>query len=128
MGLNAYEIGMVVLLCEVVLMSVILYFLELSSDKFRITRYLMNRSEQIQTSIAKRAWIGHLMKYGWIAPLVITAIPFMGGVWSGMAVSKVMNLSVKKSLWSVGAGAVFGCLIFVLAALGLVNLVDLSTA
>ena len=127
MGLSAYEIGVVVLLCEVVLMSVILYMIEYSADRFRLTCYLRNRSEKVQTNMEERVWVSRLMKIGWLAPLVITAVPFMGGVWSGMALSKVMGLSLRKSLWSVGMGAVVGCAIFVLTALGVLSLVDLST-
>lgn len=127
MGLNAYQIGVVVLLCEVALMSAIMYLIEKSTGKFKWTHFLKDRSERVQSNMENRKWIARLMRIGWLAPLVITAIPFMGGVWSGMALSRIMGLSIKQSLWSVGVGAVFGCLVFVLASLGVLSLVDFST-
>ena len=68
-----------------------------------------------------------LINLGWLGPLTITALPFTGGVWSGMALSRVMGLSHKKTLFAVSLGAVIGCLVFALAALGVLSIIDFST-
>jgi len=66
------------------------------------------------------------MQIGWLGPLVITAIPFGGGVWTGMSLARVMNLPGKQTQLAVGVGTVIGCLIFVLASLGILSLVDVA--
>jgi threonine/homoserine/homoserine lactone efflux protein len=38
----------------------------------------------------------------------------------------VMNLSSRQTSWAVGVGVILGCLIFVLAALGILSIVEIS--
>ena len=127
-GLSVYEIGIVVVLSEFVLMVVINHIFDLSFEKFKWAMYLRNRSERIQTHLNKGKWTARLMRIGWLGPLAITALPFSGGVWTGTSLARVMNLSNRQTLWAVGVGAVLGCLIFVLASLGILNMVEISEA
>lgn len=124
-GLSAYEIGIVVVLSEFVLMAIINHIFDLSFEKFKWAIYLRERSESIQARLNKRKWTAWLMSVGWLGPLAITALPFGGGVWTGTSLARVMNLSNRQTMLAVGMGAVLGCLIFVLAALGILTVVDL---
>jgi len=125
-GLSAYEIGIVVVLSEFVLMAIINHLFDLSFEKFKWAIYLRARSERIQSHLGKSRWTSWLMSIGWLGPLVITALPFGGGVWTGTSLARVMNLSSRQTMVSVGVGAVLGCLIFVLASLGILSIVELS--
>ncbi len=125
-GLSAYEIGIVVVLSEFVLMAIINHIFDLSFEKFKWAIYLRERSERIQAHLAKSKWTSWLMTIGWVGPLAITALPFGGGVWTGTSLARVMNLSNRQTIFAVGLGAVLGCLIFVLASLGILSIVELS--
>lgn len=119
MGLNAWEIGIIVILSDFVLMAFINHMFDLSFAKFKWAIYLQKHSRRIQDRLSKRRWTAGLMKIGWLGPLTITTIPFGGGVWTGISLARVMNLSSRQTSWAVGVGVILGCLIFVLAALGI---------
>ncbi len=126
LGLNAWEIGIVVILSDFVLMVFINHMFDLSVEKFKWAMYLQERSLRIQDRLSQRKWTAGLMKIGWLGPLAITTIPFGGGVWTGISLARVMNLSSKQTSLAVGLGVILGCLIFVLAALGILSIVEIS--
>ncbi|NQV15624.1 small multi-drug export protein [bacterium] len=125
LGLTAYQIGVVVVISEFVLMAIVNHIFDLSYDRFRWAIYLRERSERIQVHLKKGKWSSRLLRIGWMGPLTVTALPFAGGVWSGMALARLMVLSSRQTMWSVGIGAVLGCLIFVLAAIGILSIVEI---
>ena len=126
LGLNAWEIGIIVILSDFVLMAALNHMFDLSFNKFKWAMYLQERSRRIQDRLSKREWTARLMKIGWLGPLAITTIPFGGGVWTGLSLARVMNLSSKQTRLAVGLGVILGCLIFVLAALGILSIVEIS--
>jgi len=126
LGLTAWEIGLVVILSDFVLMAVIDRLLVLSIQTFSWGHYLTDRTQRIQERLGRRKWTASLMKLGWLGPLVITTVPFGGGVWTGTALARIMHLSKKQTILSVGVGVILGCLIFVLAALGILSMVEIS--
>jgi uncharacterized membrane protein len=128
MGLTAWEIGIIVILSDFVLMVFITHMFDLSVEKFKWANYLQERSQKIQTRLGQRKWTGELMKIGWLGPLAITTLPFGGGVWTGLSLARVMNLPRRQTNLAVGVGVVLGCLIFVLAALGILSVVDIAEA
>ena len=128
MGLNAWEIGIIVIISDFVLMAFINHLFDLSFEKFRWARYLQKRSSRIQDRLNQRRWTSGLMKIGWLGPLIMTTIPFGGGVWTGISLARVMNLSSRQSSLAVGVGVILGCLIFVLAALGFLSIVEITGA
>ncbi len=128
LGITAYEIAVIVLICEFVLMAFVHQLFEHSLAHFRWTHYLTERFERMQVHLKQGKWTSRLIRIGWLGPLFITALPFSGGVWTGMALSRVMTLSTRQTLWAVGVGAIFGCCIFLLAALGILTIVDLPQA
>jgi len=126
MGLTAYEIGVIVILSDFLLMAVINHMFDLSFERFKWAIYLRKRSVQVQLHLEKRNWTAWLMNIGWLGPLAITTLPFAGGVWTGTSLARVMNLSKRQSNVSVGLGIILGCWIFVLAALGILSLVTFA--
>ncbi len=128
LGMTAYEIALIVVISEFVLMAFVHRLFGVSFEHFRWAKYLNQRFERIQDHLKQGKWTSRLIHIGWFGPLFITALPFSGGVWTGMALSRVMSLSTRKTVWSVGAGAVIGCGIFLLAALGILTIVDLPPA
>ncbi len=126
--MSAYEITVIVLICEFVLMAFVHCLFDLSFRRFRWANYLNERLEKMQIHLKQGKWTSRLLQIGWLGPLFITALPFSGGVWTGMALSHVMTFSNRQTLWSVGAGAILGCLIFLLAALGILTIVEIPSA
>ncbi len=127
LGFNAWEIGIIVILSDFVLMIFINHLVDLSFEKFKWAMYLRKHSERIQERLNKGKWTAGLMKIGWLGPLIITTVPFGGGVWTGISLARIMNMSDRKSSLAVGVGVILGCLIFVLATLGFLSFVDIST-
>lgn len=128
LGISAYEIAVIVVICEFGLIVFIHCLFTLSLGRFRWTQFLSDHFDRIQIHLKEGKWTSRFLKIGWFGPLFITAVPFSGGVWTGMALSKVMNLPNKQTLWSVSVGAVIGCAIFLLAALGILTIVDFPQA
>ena len=125
LGISAYEIAIIVVICEFILIAFIHILFDLSVERFRWANFLNDRFKNMQIHLRQGNWTSRLVQIGWLGPLLITAIPFSGGVWTGMALSRVMTLSNKQTFWSVGIGAVLGCAIFLLAALGVLTIIDL---
>ncbi len=125
MGLSVLNISLAVILCEFTLMVAVDFIFELSFDKFRWARYLKDWSERVQAHLQKGRWTSKLLKLGWLGPMTITAMPFAGGVWTGMALARALSLPRRTTIWVVGIGAILGCGIFALAALGILTLVDI---
>ncbi|MCF7824054.1 MAG: small multi-drug export protein [Candidatus Marinimicrobia bacterium] len=121
------EISIIVVICEFILIAVVEFLFTWSLDRFNWTRALKERSERFQEKLKTGAWSAQLIQLGWLGPLIITAIPFSGGVWTGMALARVMVLSTRKTIWAVGIGAVLGCSIYTLAALGFVSIVEIPS-
>jgi len=128
LGISVYEIAVIVIICEFVLIAFVHLLFDLSSERFRWASYLNDRFKNMQIRLKQRSWTSRLVQIGWLAPLLITAIPFSGGVWTGLALSRVMDLSNKQAFWSVSIGTVFGCGIFLLTALGVLTIIDLPQA
>lgn len=123
LGMTAYEIGVIVILSDFLLMAVLNHIFDFSFEKFKWATYLRKRSEQIQFQLEKRKWTAWLIKIGWLGPLTVTTLPFAGGVWTGTSLARVMNLSSRQTNVSVGLGIILGCWIFVLAAMGILSFV-----
>lgn len=126
--MSAYEITVIVLICEFALMAFVHRLFDLSLKQFRWASYLTERFEKIQAHLKRGKWTSRLVQIGWLGPLFITALPFSGGVWTGMALSRVMTLSNRRTMWAVGSGAVLGCTLFLLAALGILTIVEIPSA
>lgn len=126
MGLSVLNISLAVLLCEFMLIAAVDILFNVSFDKFKWAIWLKERSERVQNRLEKRPWTSKLLAFGWMGPLAITAMPFAGGVWTGMAFARILALPHRTTIWVVSIGAVLGCSIFALAALGILSLVDLQ--
>ena len=126
MGLSVWSIALIIILCDLFLMAVVDWLYTHSVDRFPWTQSILARSRRIQDRLMEGGWSQRLLKLGWMAPLVITSTPFAGGVWTGMAMARLLHLSHTKTLFSVGLGVIVGCGIFALAALGLTSWVTFS--
>jgi len=83
---------------------------------------LQRKAIRIEQKLKTSNLADKIIKIGKAGTLIITAIPFAGGVWSGMALSKILQLDTKQAYWLTGIGVVIGCAIFLLAAKGFINL------
>lgn len=127
MEFSILEISLLIILSDLVLMFLVDMIFSRSVDKLTLFQNIRSKSERFQERMKGHRLSTALISLGWLGPLTITAIPFAGGVWSGMALSRIMGLSHKKTLFAVSLGAVIGCLIFALAALGVLSIIDFST-
>ena len=125
MGLSVLNISIAVIICEFTLIAMVDFIFTLSFDHFKWAQWLKRRSESLQSRLERRKWTARLLKLGWLGPLTITAMPFAGGVWTGMALARALALPHRTSIWVVAIGAILGCSIFALAALGILSLVQL---
>lgn len=125
MGLSVLNIAIAVIICEFTLIIAVDVLFSFAFDRIKWAQWLKERLERVQERLQKRSWTAPLVKLGWLGPLTITAMPFAGGVWTGMAFARILTLSHRTTLWVVSIGALLGCAIFALAALGILSLVNL---
>lgn len=113
------------ILCEFVLMAILDFMISFSSSRFQWVYWLKDHYRRVQSRLERSRWNSLLLKLGWLGPLTITALPFAGGVWSGMAFARLLSISRKKTIVLVGVGAILGCALFAMAALGILTLVEI---
>jgi uncharacterized membrane protein len=123
---GVWEISIIVILSEFALMFAVDLIFVKSIDRLSFLHRVRSKSERFQERMKERRMTSALVNLGWLGPFIITALPFTGGVWSGMALSRIMALSHKKMLLAVSCGAVIGCLIFALAALGVLSIIEFN--
>ena len=120
--MNLYIVSLVVILCDLVLMFLVGNMLRITSIKVFPFTLLQREAVNREDKLKKSKFVSRILKIGKLSPLIITSIPFSGGVWSGMLLSKILKLSKAEAYWQVSIGSVIGCFIFLLAAMGLINI------
>lgn len=120
--LNIYIVSIVIIACDMVLMFLIGSLFQITLKRFLPVKLFQWQTTIKENKLKKSRWTQKITRFGKISPLVLTAIPFAGGVWSGMALSKILHLNNKDTYWLVSIGSIIGCAIFLLAALGLIKL------
>jgi uncharacterized membrane protein len=122
LGLDLYLISGVVIATDLILMILLDGMLHLSRQRFQILHLIHLKLQKWQNNLENSALGKRILPIGKVGTLILTATPFSGGVWTGMAVSRILTLQHHETFWLVGIGSVVGCGIFLLAALGLVQL------
>lgn len=120
--MNLYIVSLVIILCDLVLMFLVARLFRVTTKHVFPFTLLQREAVNREDKLKKSKFAGRILKIGRFSPLIITAIPFSGGVWSGMLLSGILKLADKEAYWQVAIGSVIGCYIFLLAALGLINL------
>ncbi|OIO66389.1 MAG: hypothetical protein AUJ47_01460 [Candidatus Marinimicrobia bacterium CG1_02_48_14] len=126
LGYTAYGVALIVILCDLALMFVVYQIFSASFAKLKWIQNLRYRFESGQAWLAGGRWTRKLIPLGWLGVVAITATPFAGGVWTGIALSRTLAMNAKQTYWAVGLGSVIGCAIFLFAALGVMHLVRLG--
>lgn len=125
-GYTAYSVALIVIICDLGLMFVVYQIFSASVAKLKWIRHLRLRFESVQMWLAEGRWTRKLMPVGWLGVVAVTATPFAGGVWTGIALSRTLAMNAKQTYWAVGLGSVIGCAIFLFAALGVMHLVHFA--
>jgi len=122
-GLNLYTITGLVIITDLVLML----FIEkvISSGVRKLEKFDFVKQKKINlkhflTDTKIGIYLQHLGKLG---VLIITALPFAGGVWSGAALSKIVNLSRPIVIILLTIGVIVGASIFHFGSLGLIAVI-----
>jgi uncharacterized membrane protein len=122
LGLNLYLIASVVIITDLILMLLLEEMITYSGQRFKYLRMIHIKLRKWQNYLEHSALGKKILPIGKAGTLILTATPFSGGVWTGLAVSRILTLRTNETLWLVGAGSIIGCGIFLLAAMGLVQL------
>ncbi|MCB0282585.1 MAG: small multi-drug export protein [Calditrichaeota bacterium] len=120
--MNLYIVSLVIIMCDLVLMLFVARLLSVTTKHVFPFTLLQREAVNREDKLKKSKLVARILKIGKLSPLIITAIPFSGGVWSGMLLSRILKLADKDAYWQVAIGSVIGCYIFLLAAMGLINL------
>ncbi len=121
--MNLFIVSTVIILGDLVLMVVINKLFQTTVNRVFPFTILQHKAANVEQKLKESNLADKIAKIGKAGTLIITAIPFAGGVWSGVALSKILQLENKQTFWLVGLGSVIGCLIFLLAAEGFINLI-----
>lgn len=121
--MNLYMVSIVIILSDLFLMVFIVKLFQATVNRVFPFTILQRKAIRIEQKLKTSNLAEKIIKIGKAGTLIITAIPFAGGVWSGMVLSKILQLDNKQTYWLVGIGAIIGCLIFLLASKGFINFV-----
>lgn len=121
-NMNLYIVSIVIIISDIILMFLVGGLFKITVKHVFPFTLLQRNAKTRESRIKESKLTAKVLKFGRLGPMIITAIPFSGGVWSGILVSKILKLSNKETYWQVSVGSVIGCLIFLLAALGFIEI------
>jgi uncharacterized membrane protein len=121
-GLNLYLIAGIVIITDLVLMVFLEEMMTITRQRIKFFDIIHSKLKKWQNYLENSTLGKKILPIGKAGTLILTATPFSGGVWTGLAVSRILTLRSNETLWLVGSGSIIGCAIFLLAAMGLVQL------
>lgn len=121
--MNLYLVSLVIIFSDLLLMIFVNRLFQVSMNRLFPFILLQRKALKVEEKLKRSIWGTRLIKIGQAGTLIVTATPFAGGVWSGMALAKILQLKNKQAYWLTGIGSVIGCAVFLLAALGFINLI-----
>ena len=121
--MNLYLVSLVIIISDLLLMVLVSRLFQVSLTRVFPFTLLQNKAVKIEQQLKQNNWGEKLIRIGQAGTLIITAIPFAGGVWSGIALAKILQLTNKQTYWLTGIGSVIGCIFFLFAALGIIKLI-----
>ncbi len=122
-SMNLYIVSVVIILSDFALMVGVVHLFQTTAKRVFPFTILKHKADKIEQKLKGSALSDRILKIGKAGTLIITAIPFAGGVWSGVALSKTLQIGNKETYWLVGIGSVIGCAIFFLAAEGVITFI-----
>ena len=120
--MNLYFVSIVIIISDLFLMVFINKLFQNTINRVFPFTILQHKASNVEQKLKESNFAGKIIRIGKAGTLIITAIPFAGGVWSGMALAKILQLNAKQAYLYTGIGVVIGCAIFLLAAKGFINL------
>ena len=120
--MNLYMVSVVIIISDIFLMVLLGRLFQATANRVFPFTILQRKVVSVEQKLKESNLAEKIIKIGKVGILIITAVPFMGGVWSGMALSKIIQLDNKQAYWLTGIGTIIGCAIFLLAAKGFINL------
>ncbi len=123
LGMNLYLVSVVIVASDLLLMVFVNRLLQVTMNRVFPFTVLRNKAIKAEEKLKASTWGDKLIRVGQAGTLIVTAIPFAGGVWSGIALAKILQLSNKQAYWLTGIGSVIGCIIFLFAAMGIIKLI-----
>ena len=120
-GLNAYLVLGLATIIDISLMPFVFWVYKGTTRKINlvIKKRLSSKEEKINESRMMR----FIKPLGRMGVLVVTAIPFSGGVLTGIALCRLLKLRYKESFVLLSIGSFLGCLLFVLGVEGIIKLI-----
>jgi uncharacterized membrane protein len=122
LGLNLYLIAIIVIITDLILRVLLEGMMTVTRQRIKLIRIIHIKLHKWQIRLEHSKLGKKILSIGKAGTLILTATPFSGGVWTGLAVSRILTLRSNETLWLVGGGSVIGCGLFLLAGLGLVQL------
>lgn len=120
-GLNAYLVLGLAVTIDICLIPFVFWVYKGTTRKISlvIKKRLSSKEEKINESRMMR----FIKPLGRMGVLVVTAIPFSGGVLTGIALCRLLKLRYKESFVLLSIGSFLGCLLFVLGVEGIIKLI-----
>jgi uncharacterized membrane protein len=122
-GINLYVISITIILTDLLLMVFIdRSYCFMAQRVFPFTliqKKVIKYNKRLEESLLSKK----VLFCGKASAMIITAVPFAGGVWSGLAIAYSLNINKIQTYWLVGAGTVIGCGIFYIAAEGVLQII-----
>jgi len=118
-GLNVYLVLGLAITIDISLIPFVFWVYKGTTRKISlvIKKRLSSKEEKITESRMMRV----IKPLGKMGVLVVAAIPFSGGVLTGIALCRLLKLRYKESFVLLSIGTFLGCLLFVLGVEGIIK-------
>jgi uncharacterized membrane protein len=120
LGFNLYVVSFIIIITDILLMLAVDKVFKIAAKTVFPFTIIYSRLLKLKTHLEEGSLGKKLLLLGRMGALIITAIPFAGGVWSGVIVARILNLQYKQTYMLVGVGTVIGCGIFLIIIEGLI--------
>jgi uncharacterized membrane protein len=121
--MDLYIVSLVIITTDIMLMFFVERLFHVTSKHVFPFTLLQRKAERLEQKIKQSHFAEKIIKVGRVSTIILTATPFAGGVWSGLILARILQINTKEAYWMVSIGTVIGCLIFLLAAEGIINLI-----
>ena len=122
LGLNLYWVTVIVIITDLSLMIFVDRMIDVTQGHFALPKIVRKRVNRLYKWLLESVWGKRLQQLGKLGTLSLTATPFIGGVWSGIALAHILVLTRRSTLTLITFGTFIGCGIFLFASESIVRM------
>jgi len=121
-GMSPVKIGILAVIFDLILMIAV-HFIIAGALKLKVVEKLWENIRRRQDRGMRSKAFGWLYGLGTLGVILSVALPMTGGIYTGMTISQILGMKRWLTCLMIFIGSILGSIIFVLSALGVMELV-----